>query len=378
MQNGVFTVVKTDASSAARRGVLRTRHGVIETPIFMPVGTQATVKGLTPTQIRGTGAQIILGNTYHLHLRPGEALIAGQGGLHRFMGWDGPILTDSGGFQVFSLAKLRRITEEGIHFKSHLDGSAFFLGPREAMAIQAQLGSDIAMVLDECPPWPADRDLVGPAVERTVRWASQQRQMVAESGFLAAGHHVFGIVQGGMHEDLRRECALALAELDFPGYAIGGVSVGEPEPEMMAQVAATAPFLPEAKPRYVMGVGTPSQLLQMIALGVDMFDCVMPTRAARHGTAYTPDGPVQVKNARFRDDPRPLVPELDCEATAFSRAYLRHLVVSGELLGGTLLSIHNLAFYLDLMRQARTHLEAGDFLPWSKAWITRYEARARE
>ena len=378
MADGDFNIIGRDPHTAGRVGLLRTRHGVVPTPMFMPVGTQAAVKGLTAAQVRSTGARIILGNTYHLHLRPGEDLIAGQGGLHEFMGWEGPILTDSGGFQVFSLAKLRRITAEGIHFKSHLDGNAVFLGPREAMAIQAKLGSDIAMVLDECPPWPAEREVVAAAVERTLRWAKEQRQIVGDSGWLAAGHLVFGIVQGGIHEDLRRECAEELAAMAFPGYAIGGVSVGEPEPERLKQVAASAPYLPEDKPRYVMGVGTPAQLLKIIALGVDLFDCVMPTRAARHGTAYTPDGPVQLRNARFRDDSRPLVEGMEGEAAGYSRAYLRHLVTCGETLGGTLLTLHNLTFYLDLMAQARAHLAAGDYLPWSRTWIARYEARDRE
>lgn len=378
MAKPVFEVHARDPQSQGRVGRLHTRHGEVETPVFMPVGTQATVKGVTPAQVRGTGAQIILANTYHLHLRPGEDLIARHGGLHRFMGWDGPILTDSGGFQVFSLAKLRKITAEGIHFKSHLDGSSIFLGPREAMEIQAKLGTDIAMVLDECPPWPADREVAGAAVERTLRWAAEQRVIAGENGFLAGGHRVFGIVQGGIHDDLRRECAEGLAALDFPGYAVGGVSVGEPEPEMLQQVAASVPYLPGDKPRYVMGVGTPAQLLKMIALGVDMFDCVMPTRAARHGTAYTPDGPVQLRNARFRDDPRPVVDGLGGEAATFSRAYLRHLIMAGESLGGTLLTLHNLTFYHELMAQARAHIAAGDFTAWSTAWIARYEARQPE
>jgi queuine tRNA-ribosyltransferase len=370
-----FTLLKTDPATAARRGRLVTRHGVIETPIFMPVGTQGTVKAVTPAHLREIGSQIILGNTYHLNLRPGSALVRELGGLHKFMGWDGPILTDSGGFQVFSLAKLREIQADGVAFQSHLDGARLFLGPREVMGIQADLGSDIAMVIDECPPWPCTREACAEAVERSRRWAGQCRQIAADNGFLAAGHHVFGIVQGSSFEDLRREAAQGLVALDFPGYAIGGVSVGEPEPEMLAQVGMTAPFLPADKPRYTMGLGTPPQLLKMIALGVDMFDCVLPTRVARNGLAFTPDGTINLRNERFRADPRPVVEGLDnYTCRNFSRAYLRHLFIAGEMLAGTLLTIHNLHFFLDLMVQVRAHIEAGDYGTWHRAWIERYEA----
>ncbi len=370
-----FTLLRTDAATAARRGRLRTRHGVVETPIFMPVGTQGTVKALTPAQLRECGAQIILGNTYHLSLRPGSALVRELGGLHRFMGWDGPILTDSGGFQAFSLAKLREIREDGIAFASHLDGSPVFLGPREVMGIQADLGSDIAMVIDECPPWPCTRDACARAVERSHRWAKACKEAATENGFLAAGHHVFAIAQGSTFDDLRREAAEGLAALDFPGYAVGGVSVGEPEPEMVKQVAATTPFLPAHKPRYTMGLGTPPQILKMIALGVDMFDCVHPTRVARNGAAFTPDGLINVRNERYRRDAAPLVEGMDnYTCRHFSRAYLRHLVMANEILASTLLSIHNVHFYLDLVAQARARLEAGDFAAWSRAWIARYEA----
>lgn len=369
----VFTIKAKDAGSAARTGVLQTRHGEVETPIFMPVGTQATVKAMTPAQVLDCGARIILGNTYHLNLRPGADRVAALGGLHRFMGWDGPILTDSGGFQVFSLAKLRKITEEGIAFQSHLDGAKVFLSPQSCFEIQRKLGSDIAMVLDECPPWPCEEDACRLAVERTIRWAGEFRKHAEEAGFLAAGHHVFGIVQGSVFDNQRRECAEALAALDFPGYAIGGVSVGEPEEEMLRQVAVTAPCLPLDKPRYVMGVGTPPQLLEMVASGADMFDCVMPTRLARHASVFTPDGLLNLKNERFKDDPSPIVEGMDnYTCRHFSRAYLRHLVMSGELLGHTLLSIHNVHFFLDLMRQAREHIAAGDFCSWKKAWIERY------
>jgi len=342
----------------------------------MPVGTQGTVKALTPVHLHEIGAQIILGNTYHLNLRPGSELIRDLGGLHRFMGWDGPILTDSGGFQVFSLAKLRDIRDDGVAFQSHLDGAKLFLGPREVMAIQANLGSDIAMVLDECPPWPCARDLCAEAVGRSYRWAGECRRIAGDNGFLGAGHHLFAIVQGSTYDDLRREAAEALAALDFSGYAVGGVSVGEPEPEMLKQVAATTPYLPADKPRYTMGLGTPPQILKMIALGIDLFDCVLPSRVARNGLVFTPHGPINLRNEQFRTDPRPIVEGLDnYTCRNFSRAYLRHLTIAGEMLSGTLLTIHNLHFYLDLMAQARAQIEAGNYGTWHRAWIERYEAK---
>lgn len=371
-----FQLLNTDSTTAARRGRLTTRHGVVETPIFMPVGTQGTVKALTPAHLKEIGAQIILGNTYHLNLRPTSELIRDLGGLHGFMGWNGPILTDSGGFQVFSLAKLRKLREDGIEFQSHLDGTKLFLGPKEVMGIQQNLGSDIAMVIDECPPWPCERDACAQAVARSYRWAQQCKQIATDSGFLAAGHHVFAIVQGSTFDDLRREAAESLAVLDFTGYAVGGVSVGEPEPEMLKQVGATTPFMPVHKPRYTMGLGTPPQLLKMIALGVDMFDCVLPSRVARNGLVFTPDGPINLRNEKFRTDPRPISAEVVNYTTQFSRSYLRHLTVAGEILSCTLLTLHNLHFYLDLMAQARAHIEAGDYRVWSRAWIERYEAGA--
>lgn len=364
-------------ATQARRGRLHTRHGVIETPIFMPVGTQATVKAMTPQHLRDVGAQIILGNTYHLNLRPGPELVREMGGLHQFMSWERPILTDSGGFQVFSLSKLRKITEEGIHFRSHLDGRKIFLDPRECFRIQQCLGSDIAMVLDECPPFPCDEKACRSAVERTIRWAGLFRNIAADAGWFDAGHHAFGIVQGSIYDEMRAECAQAIARMDFPGYAIGGVSVGEPEPEMLKQVAASTPHLPVHKPRYVMGVGTPPQLLKMIALGADMFDCVMPSRLARHATAFTPDGVMNLRNERFRNDPAPIVEGMaNYTCQNFSRAYLRHLIVSNELLAHTLITIHNEHFFLDLMAQARAHIEAGTYESWSRDWIARYEAGA--
>jgi queuine tRNA-ribosyltransferase len=370
-----FLLIAKDPSTGARRGRLSTLHGHVETPVFMPVGTQGTVKAVTPVHLREIGAEIILGNTYHLNLRPGSGLIRDLGGLHTFMGWDGPILTDSGGFQVFSLSKLRKISDEGVAFQSHLDGAKLFLGPKEVMDIQANLGSDIAMVLDECPPWPVARDDCAQACARSLKWARRCREIAMESGFMGSGHLVFAIAQGSTYDDLRRQAAEELAALDFPGYAVGGVSVGEPEPEMLKQVAATTPFLPADKPRYTMGLGTPPQILKMIALGVDMFDCVLPSRVARHGLAFTPDGPINLRNEKFRSDPAPVVAGMDnYTCRNFSRAYLRHLVTSGEMLGGTLLTIHNLHFFLDLVRQARAHIEAGDFGAWHLGWIARYEA----
>ncbi len=369
-----FELLTKDPNTAARRGRLQTRHGVVETPIFMPVGTQATVKALTPAQVREVGAQIILSNTYHLALRPGSALIRDFGGLHSFMGWDGPILTDSGGFQVFSLAKLRRVTDDGISFQSHLDGAKVFLGPREVMQLQMDFGSDIAMVIDECPAFGASRDDCARAVARSTRWAESCLRFAREEGFLAAGHQVFGIVQGSTFDDLRREAAAALVAMEFPGYAIGGVAVGEAEPQMLDQVAATAPHLPVEKPRYTMGLGTPPQLLKMIALGVDMFDCVLPTRLARNGAAFTPRGVINLRNERHRTSREPLVEGLDnYTCRNFTIGYLRHLVMAGEILGSTLLTLHNVHFHLDLMRQARAHLEAGDFSAWSRRWIAEYE-----
>lgn len=372
-----FQLLGKDTATGARRGRLQTLHGLVETPVFMPVGTQGTVKAVTPAHLREIGAQVILGNTYHLNLRPGSALIRQLGGLHSFMGWDGPILTDSGGFQVFSLSKLRSVGDDGIAFQSHLDGAKLFLGPREVMGIQADLGSDIAMVIDECPPWPVDRAACALACARTLRWARRCREIASESGFLASGRHVFAIAQGSTYDDMRREAAEALAALDFPGYAVGGVSVGEPEEEMLRQVAATAPFLPAGRPRYTMGLGTPPQILRMIALGIDMFDCVLPTRVARNGLAFTPDGPINLRNERFRADPGPVVEGLgNYTCRNFSRAYLRHLFMAGEMLGGTLLTIHNLHFFLDLVAQARAHIQVGDFGPWHRAWIGRYEGHA--
>jgi queuine tRNA-ribosyltransferase len=369
-----FSVLARDTKTAARRGRLVLPHGVVETPIFMPVGTQGSVKTLHPDDLEALGAQIILGNTYHLCLRPGDAAIRDFGGLHQFISWDRPILTDSGGFQVWSLAKLRKITEEGVRFSNHLDGAYMMLSPEKSMEIQANLGSDIAMLFDECPPYPCDRKYAEKSLGYTLRWATRCKNWIEEhqpkSG--QEPQHHFGIVQGSVYADLRRKCAEELAAMDFEGYAIGGVSVGEPEEEMLRAIDHTAPYLPENKPRYAMGLGTPPQLLEMIARGVDMFDCVMPTRLARHGVALTPDGPLHIKNQRYANDLKPLDPEGHPSVTRFSRAYIRHLFKAGEILALRLLSFQNLEFYLRLMAQSRCAIESGTFASFKDAFIARY------
>ena len=352
-----FEIKAKDAQTHARTGVLRTAHGVIETPVFMPVGTQATVKALEPRDLRANGATVILGNTYHLMLRPGADLVAELGGLHAFMGWDGPILTDSGGFQVFSLAKMRKLTPNGCEFSSHLDGHRVFLGPAESMEVQRLLASDIAMVFDECLPWPCDRPRAEKSVETTIRWAAES--LAAPH---APGQLVFGIVQGGVYADIRRHCAEELTRLPFDGFAVGGVSVGEPEETMYAAVEASVPFLPEDKPRYVMGLGVLSQMTECVARGIDMFDCVIPTRVARHGTAITRHGNVAIKAAKWARDPGPVEEGCDCYCCQnFSRAYVRHLLHAGEILGVRLLTIHNVHRLCAFMREMREAIAAGTF-----------------
>ena len=374
----MFEVLKKSDASSARRAVLKTAHGDVHTPVFMPVGTQATVKGLTPAQIDATGAQIILSNTYHLNIRPTSELIARFGGLHGFMRWNKPILTDSGGFQAFSLSKLRKISEDGITFSSHLDGKKLFISPESCMQIQKNLGSDICMVLDECIPYPCEKNACKKSVDRTLRWAKRCHEEYLRLELPQARRLAFGIVQGSCYQDLREYCAREISQIDFPGFAIGGVSVGEPEEEMLSQVKWCADILPADKPRYVMGVGTPPQILQMIASGADMFDCVMPTRLARHACAFTLDGEINLKNARFAEDPSPLDPEIDSYASQFSRAYIRHLVKANEMLACTLVSIHNIRFFQILTEQARKHIENGDFEEWSAAWIARYERESKK
>ncbi|HKI69324.1 MAG TPA: tRNA guanosine(34) transglycosylase Tgt [Verrucomicrobiae bacterium] len=364
----MFELLKTDTHSKARLGRLTTAHGMVETPVFMPVGTQGSVKALDPRELLETGTQIILGNTYHLNIRPGLDIIRAAGGLHRFINWDKPILTDSGGFQVFSLAKIRKVKAHGVEFRSHLDGSPFFLGPKEAMEIQRVLGSDIAMAFDECPPHDAPAKEQRLAVERTIRWAGECREQPR-----APGQLVFGIVQGGTNAALREECAKALVALNFDGYAIGGVSVGEPEPEMMEAVEMTEPFLPAGKARYAMGLGTPAQMVELIARGVDMFDCVMPTRVARNGTAFTRRGVIGIKGGAFKADFRPIEEGCRCFACShFTRAYLRHLLNVGEILGLRMLSVHNSHLYLKLMADVRAAIAAGCFAEFRREFIAHY------
>ncbi|MFW5838169.1 MAG: tRNA guanosine(34) transglycosylase Tgt [Desulfovibrionaceae bacterium] len=359
---GDFRITHTDGR--ARAGLLATAHGVVETPVFMPVGTQASVKSVSPDELAGLGAQIILSNTYHLRLRPGDELIRDMGGLHRFMGWDGPILTDSGGYQIFSLQDIRKLSEEGVEFCSHLDGSRQFFSPESVVRIQRNLGSDIMMVLDECVGWPAGREYTAKSLELTARWAARARDAYPRG---AGDQLLFGIVQGGFEEDLRALSARQITSIPFDGFAIGGLSVGEPR-EVYARLAMhTAPLLPEDKPRYVMGVGAPQDILTAVAAGVDMFDCVLPTRNARNGTLYTSAGRLNIKRAEFKRDKRPIDKACNCPACAgFSRAYLRHLHMARELLSYRLNTLHNLHFFLNLARSARQAVLDGRFAEFKR------------
>ncbi len=356
-----FELLHVCAQTGARRGRLHTPHGVIETPIFMPVGTQATVKTMSPDELKQIGAQIILSNTYHLHLRPGEDLVAEAGGLHRFMNWDRPILTDSGGFQVFSLAELRKLNENGVEFQSHLDGSRHFFSPEVSIGVQEKLGSDIMMQFDECSPWPCDYDRAKGAMYRTLRWLN--RCMAAKTRDDQA---LFGIVQGAFYKDLRIECAKEMARLDLPGFGIGGLSVGEPKEIMYELLEAINPVMPQNKPRYLMGVGSPDCLIEGVLRGVDMFDCVLATRVARNGTAFTRRGRLVIKNAQYAHDFGPIEEGCDCYACKnFSRAYIRHLFKADEILALRLISWHNLRFLLHLMEEVRAAIEQdcyGDFV----------------
>ena len=379
-----FSVSHTDG--AARAGLVTTPHGTIETPMFMPVGTQGAVKAMTVRMLEDAGAAIILGNTYHLWLRPGAELIARRGGLHRFNGWSRPILTDSGGYQVFSLANRRKLDEQGVEFRSHLDGSRHVLTPERAVEIQACLGSDIAMVLDECPPHPSTRDAIQASLALTTRWArrcqvrlDQLRDGATIDGLRPTnpGQVQFGIVQGGVYADLRRESAEALAALEFPGYAIGGLSVGEPNEVMYEVVGGVAPRLPAAKPRYLMGVGTPADIIEAVDRGIDLFDCVMPTRNARNGQLFTRQGPLNIKNARFAEDDLPPDPSCRCyTCTHFSRAYLRHLYIAGEMTGSILNTVHNVSFYLDTMRQIRQAISLGTFAAFKHEFLRQLSLKA--
>ncbi len=353
-----FQLKKTDG--AARRGAFETPHGRVQTPAFMPVGTQATVKGLTPEDVRATGAEILLGNTYHLMLRPGAERVAELGGLHKFMNWSGPILTDSGGFQVMSLSQLRKLDENAVTFRSHIDGAMFTLTPERSIEIQALLGTDIVMQLDECLKLPAERSEIDRAMQLSLRWAERSKRAFDEKA--GKGGALFGIVQGGDDAGLRQQSAKALTGIGFHGYAVGGLAVGEPQEVMLRIVQETTPALPADKPRYLMGVGTPDDILEAVARGIDMFDCVMPTRNGRHGFAFTRFGPLNLKNARHATDPAPIDAESEHAPTrTYSRAYLHHLIKANEMLGAILLSAINLAYYQHLMRGIRAAIEAGTF-----------------
>jgi len=396
----IFELLAQDRHSKARHGRLTTAHGAIETPTFMPVGTQGSVKAVSPRELRELNAPIVLGNTYHLFVRPGIDVIKHFGGLHKFMTWDRPILTDSGGYQIFSLAKLRKISEEGVQFQNHVDGTPAFISPEIAMEIQAALGSDIAMVLDECPPWPCEYDYAAKSADMTTRWAKRCKEWVeenvqpqtdvvaaavpsnssinpaAETAAATTRQLVFGIVQGATFGELRQQSAQAIVDLDFDGYAVGGVSVGEPEEEMFRAIESSEPFLPSDKPRYAMGLGTPPQLLEMIARGTDMFDCVLPTRLARNGTAFTSAGTINLKNAEYSKDKRPIEDNCDCATCReFSRGYIRHLIKAEEILGLRLITLHNLHFYLDLMRQARDKIDKGTFDEFRREFVSNYDTR---
>jgi queuine tRNA-ribosyltransferase len=371
-----FQVLGTD-STGARRGRLLTPHGAIETPVFMPVGTAATVKGLTQEALEELGADILLANTYHLYLRPGHQVIRQLGGLHQFMSWPRAILTDSGGYQVFSLAELRKITDEGVRFRSHLDGSEHLLTPEKAAEIQFALGSDIAMVLDECIETPAPRDKAEAAVRRTAEWARRARNYFQEHARRngETRQWQFGIVQGATFSNLRRESARQLMELDFPGYAVGGLAVGEPHAMTCEMTGEATALLPQDRPRYLMGVGRPEQLADYVALGIDMMDCVLPTRAARHACLYSSEGRVLIKNARYAQDQRPIDPACACSVCRrYTRAYLRHLFSAGELTAAILATHHNVHFYLDIMRQIREAIEFGNLEKFSSAMHARYAA----
>lgn len=364
-----YELLHIDKNTGARRGVVHTPHGDIQTPVFMPVGTQATVKTMTPEELNEIGAQIILSNTYHLYLRPGHELVKEAGGLHNFMKWDKPILTDCGGFQVFSLSDLRTITEEGVEFKSHLDGSRHMFTPEKVMEIEEALGADIIMSFDECCPYPSTYEYTKDSMERTTRWAKRCKEAHTTTDKQA----LFGIIQGGFYEDLREKSAKDLIELDFPGYAIGGISVGEPKEEFLKMLYHTAPLMPENKPRYLMGVGTPDYLIEAALAGVDMCDCVLPTRIARNGTAMTWNGKVVVRNATYERDWGPLDPECDCYTCRnYSRAYIRHLVKTKEILGDRLLSIHNLYFLTKLMERVRMEIEQDNLVNFKKEFYKKY------
>ena len=364
-----FSITQQSTHCQSRTGVLHTPHGDVETPVFMPVGTQATVKTMTPEEVLDVGGRLILGNTYHLYLRPGAELVRELGGLHRMMNWSGPILTDSGGFQVFSLSPLRKVTDEGVTFRSHIDGSSHFFSPEKAMDVQMELGSDIAMAFDECAPYPCTYDDALTAVNRTTHWA--ERCGLAHR---REDQSVFGILQGSIYPELRRKSAAELVNMDFPGYAIGGLSVGEPKDLMYEVLDYTVPMLPEDKPRYLMGVGSPDCLVEGVMRGIDMFDCVLPTRLARNGTVFTSRGKLVVRNAACAKDPGPLDPDCDCYTCRnYSRAYIRHLLKAGEVLGIRLTTIHNLSFILRLMKNLRQAIHQGNLLEFGSGFLKKYQ-----
>lgn len=367
-----FQIHKTQGH--ARLGTLTTAHGQVQTPVFMAVGTKATVKAMTPEELRDCGTQIVLGNTYHLHLRPGEKLIQKLGGLHQFMNWNGPILTDSGGFQVFSLSQLRSMNEEGVEFRSHLDGAKYFISPEKSMEIQMDLGSDIIMAFDECLKYPATDEEIKKSMDLTYRWLMRSKAaMTRESSML------FGIVQGGLNLTTRKYSLDQITSVDLPGYALGGLSVGEPIELMHELVREVGPLMPAHKPRYLMGVGTPLDLILAVDSGIDMFDCVMPTRVARNGTLYTWQGKVSIKRNEYKEDPGPLDPECDCYTCQnYSRAYLRHLFLSGEILGSRLNTIHNLHFYMSLMAKARAAIQENRWPEYRDFCLTRFVKRDGE
>jgi queuine tRNA-ribosyltransferase len=373
-----FILQRSDGS--ARTGILKTDHGVIETPVFVPVGTQGTVKTIEPRQLEEIGAQIILGNTYHLALRPGEEILKKAGGLHRFIGWRKPLLTDSGGFQIFSLTGLREITEEGVRFQSHLDGAVMFFSPERVVELQRAIGADIMMVLDECMPYPSEYEYAKNSIERSLRWAERCRRGLNESPSLYGySQALFGIVQGSLFKDLREKSAAELTERDFDGYAIGGLAVGEPTEEMYAMTSFCTDRLPADKPRYLMGVGTPENLLESIERGCDMFDCVLPTRNARNGMAFTSRGRITLKNAVYKQDFSPLDDRCECYTCGnFSRAYLRYLFQSREILGMQLLTLHNLSFYMFLMRDSRRAIEEGRFKAWKLHTLSELQAESTD
>ena len=363
-----YELLHVDKNTGARRGIVHTPHGDIQTPVFMPVGTQATVKSMTPEELKQIGAQIILSNTYHLYLRPGQDIVKMAGGLHKFMNWDRPILTDSGGFQVFSLGDLRTIAEEGVEFKSHLDGSKLFFSPESVMKTEEDLGADIIMAFDECCPYPSTYEYTKNSMERTTRWAKRCKE-----AHTTENQALFAIIQGGFFEDLRKQSAKDLIELDLPGYAIGGISVGEPKEKFIEMLRYTAPLMPENKPRYLMGVGTPDYLIEAALAGIDMCDCVLPTRIARNGTAMTWNGKIVVRNATYEKDFTPLDPECDCYACKnYTRAYIRHLVKTKEILGTRLLSIHNLYFLTKLMERVRIEIENDNLLNFKNDFYKKY------